>query len=73
MSELIDWVSKALALLVLTGAAFFGLWQCLEGLLKVTTIGRGFFHYCRNRHRFELWLTEMRALEATIRKAGRSE
>lgn len=59
----IDWAGKALTLLVLTCAALFVLWQCLEGMMKITTIGRGFFHYCRNRHIFERWLAEMREEE----------
>lgn len=63
MTELIDWTSKGLTFLVLACAALFVLWQCLEGLLKITTIGRGFFHYCRNRHNFERWLKELLARE----------
>lgn len=58
MSELIDWTSKGLTFLVLLLAVLFVAWHCLDGLIKITTIGRGFFNYCRNRHAFDRWFAE---------------
>jgi hypothetical protein len=68
VTAIIDWASKGLTLLVLLLAALFVLWQCLEGLIKVTTIGRGFFNYCINRHNFERWLRTMDAREKEERR-----
>jgi hypothetical protein len=69
----IDWAGKGLTLLVVLLAALFVTWQCLEGLMKVTTIGRGFFHYCINRRSFERWLEEMREQEQADRERRAQE
>lgn len=59
----IDWAGKGLTLLVLLLAVLFVAWQCLEGVFKITTIGRHFLHYAVNRRAFERWLAEMRERE----------
>jgi hypothetical protein len=59
----IDWASKGLTLLVLLLAALFVTWQCIEGIAKITTIGRHFNHFIVNRRMFDRWLKELREKE----------
>lgn len=73
LATAIDWASKGTTLLVVLLAALFVTWQCLEGLIKVTTIGRGFFHYCINRRSFERWLAEMKEQEKADRERRSQE
>lgn len=59
MSAAVDWASKALLLLVVVLACLFVAWQCIEGVMRITEIGREILYFIRNRSAFERWKREV--------------